>query len=97
MFSVGRSIVEQISSHAAGLCPLPSLHDGLSTSVRSNVVPEERGSGARIMTPLIDEIGPILVDTIVHSDCFVLLPFGSATAMCARIFQSGGRHTRIAR
>jgi hypothetical protein len=72
MFSVGGSIVEQPSSYGASLCSLPCFHDSLPTAIGSNVVPEERRSSSRVATSFVDEIGSVLVHSVVHSNRLVL-------------------------
>jgi hypothetical protein len=50
------------------------------------VVPEERRSSSCIAASLVDEIGPVLVHTVVHSDRFVLAkqPVSAATTSIAQ-------------
>jgi hypothetical protein len=73
VFSIGRSIVEQPSSYGACLCSLPGFHDGLSTPIGSNVVPEERRSSSGIAESFVNKVGPILVHPVVHSNRLILV------------------------
>lgn len=72
MLSVRLPTIEQSALIGTSSCLLPSLHDGLTASIWTDVVPEEWCLGLSIVSLFVNQTRPIGVDLAVHSNGLVL-------------------------
>ena len=70
MLSIGLAEIEELSGCSP--CLRPRLHDGLLASVDSDVMPEKWWTSVGVTTFLVDQIRPVLVDSVVYGDRFIL-------------------------
>jgi hypothetical protein len=73
VFSICLPAVEQSALVGASSCLLPCIQDGLTASIWTDVVPEERCLGLGVAPLFVNQIRPISVDSIIHGNGLVLV------------------------
>lgn len=70
VLAVGGATVEERAGGRAGVAP--DLEDGGSLALGTDMVPEERGTAGGVVADAVEEVGFILVHSVVDEDYFVL-------------------------
>ena len=72
MFAGRGTKIKQPPLDRSWSCLLPSLDDGLATTLRPDVMPKERGLNGVILALGIEETASVSLQSVVHCDRLVL-------------------------